>query len=166
MSDFQLGLVFTMLFRMVMAEASYQRAKRTKESVRFPPSVPIRLLFRLGIPFFLYALFKAQGESNTTFNYTVYAISTVAAVAAFFFLEPPEIRIDRSGITQSGLFGLRKRSLAWDGLAASYTPQLQEVILIGNDGATITHTQYHVGQSELVHELRSRKVFFHGDKII
>jgi hypothetical protein len=166
MSDFQLGLVFTMMLRMVIAEASYQRAKRTKESIRFPPSIPIRLAVRIGIPFLLYAFLKAQDEPGPMFTRIVFWVCSIAAVAAFFFAEPPEIRIDRSGITQAGFLGLRKRQLAWEGLAVSYIPQLQQITLIGNDGATITHTQYHVGQSELVHELRFRKVFFHGDKIM
>ena len=155
-----------MLLRMVVAEGSYRRAKRKKDSILFPPSVPVRFAIRLGMPFLVYAFFRAEGESTTRFDHVVFGAGILAALVAFLFLEPPEIRIGPTGITQRGLFGFRKRQIGWEGMAVSYVPALQEVTVIGNDGTTITHTEYHIGQEEFVYALRSRKVFFHGDKII
>jgi hypothetical protein len=82
-----------------------------------------------------------------------------------FFSGPREIKISQAGVTQKSYFGFRVTRIPWEGMAASHLPEIQELLVVGRDGTTITHTQYHVAQNEFANELRFRGVFFHGDKV-
>lgn len=44
------------------------------------------------------------------------------------------------------------------GAAASHPRGLRQVLVVGGDGTTITHSQHHVGQSEFLQELEQHQV--------
>jgi hypothetical protein len=73
---------------------------------------------------------------------------------SMLFVGPGEIRLNADGIVQRGLFWSRPRKIAWVGLAVNYNPALKQVLLIGIDGTTVTHGEYHVDQLGFVRELR------------
>ena len=82
------------------------------------------------------------------------------------FSGPREITVGPQGITQRGRFWFRPRKIAWEGVAVSYIPARNSVMVIGSDGTTVTHCEYHVAQLEFVGALRRHGAFFHGDKVI
>jgi hypothetical protein len=52
----------------------------------------------------------------------------------------------------------------WERAAARYTAGLREVLVIGENGTSITHSQCHVGQEQLLLELKPHQVFLQGVK--
>ena len=82
------------------------------------------------------------------------------------FTGPREIIVSPEGIIQRGRFWFRPCKIAWEGVAVSHSPARNTVMVIGNDGTTITHCEYHVAQMEFIAELRRHGAFFHGDRII
>lgn len=151
------SVITLLLIRAVSAEALYQRAKRIRDGYRCPAGLFLRILFRLGAPGFLWVLFVEAVPPRDTYEWWLQWVGVALAVT-IPFLEPREIRTGPTGVTQRGPLGFGTRRVAWEGAAASYTRELHEVMLVGTNGATITHTRYHVGQDEFIDELRRRRV--------
>jgi hypothetical protein len=76
--------------------------------------------------------------------------------------EPSEIVTCPEGIKQKKYLGLRTKLIPWERAAARYTQGLREVLVVGPNGISITHTQYHVGQQRFIFELQRRKVSLQG----
>jgi hypothetical protein len=55
--------------------------------------------------------------------------------------------------------GLRTRTIVWNGAAASHHCGLREVLVVGETGTTITHSQYHVSQNEFLLKLEQHHVY-------
>ncbi|MBS1854834.1 MAG: hypothetical protein JST11_05680 [Acidobacteria bacterium] len=146
-----------LLVRFVALEAVFQRARRTASVVRFPVGIGMRVLFRLGGPFLLFVSYKMAQEASTTFDYVAAALVAVLGVGCLI-AEPGEITATPNGLVQTSLLGLKRRTIHWPGSAASHPRGLREVLVVGEDGTTITHSQYHVGQSEFLHELKQHHV--------
>ena len=72
--------------------------------------------------------------------------------------EPGEIVASPNGLIQKSLLGLNKRAIPWSGAAASNPRGLRQVLVVGDDGTSITHSQYHVGQAEFLRELEDHRV--------
>ena len=145
------------LVRFIALEAVFQRAKRTPFAVRFPVGIGLRVLFRLGGPFLLFVGYKMAGQAASRFDY-VTAVLVAAMGLACLLAEPGEIVAKSDGLVQTSLLGLKRRAVRWQGAAASHPRGLREVLVVGDDGTAITHTQYHVGQGEFMRELEQHRV--------
>jgi hypothetical protein len=146
-----------LLVRFVALEALFQRARRTASSVRFPVGIGLRILFRLGGPFLIVVGYKMLQQAANRFD-QVTAILVGAMGVGCLLGEPGEIIVTPGALIQASLLGLKRRTIPWDGAAASHQPGLRQVLVVGNNGTTITHSQHHVGQSEFLYELEQRKV--------
>ncbi len=65
----------------------------------------------------------------------------------------------REGLVQKSILGLRRRKIPWEGAVASHARGWTEVLVIGRDGTSITHSEYHVGQAEFLHQLEEHDVY-------
>jgi len=106
----------------------------------------------------LYVTYRVALEASETGEWWMPLISGILAVGTLMF-RPSDIKVGPQGVEEISLLGLRRRTVSWKGASASFIPGLREVLLIGSDGTTIRHSQYHVGQSEFLSELKSHKVF-------
>jgi hypothetical protein len=88
----------------------------------------------------------------------VTAVLVAAMGVGCLLSEPGEIIATPGGLIQRSLLGLKSRMVPWDGAAASRLRGLRQILVIGDDGTAITHSQYHVGQSEFLHELEQHQV--------
>lgn len=145
------------LVRFIALEAVFQRAKRTAPAVRFPVGIGLRVLFRLGGPFLLFVSYKMAQEASGRFDYAT-AVLVAAMGVGCLLAEPGEIIATPDGLVQKSLLGLKRRTIGWQGAVASHPAGLREVLVVGGDGTTITHSQYHVGQGEFLHELKQHRV--------
>ena len=145
------------LVRFIALETLFQRARRTASGVHFPVGVGLRILFRLGGPFLLFVSYKMTQEASARFDYVTAALVAVMGMGCLL-AEPGEIIATPDGLVQTSLLGLKRRTIRWEGAVASHTHGLREVLVVGGDGTTITHSQYHVGQGEFLHELEQRRI--------
>lgn len=146
------------LVRFIAAEAAFQRAKRTAAGLRFPVGVGLRILFRLGGPFLIFVGYKMTQQASNQFDW-VMALLVAGMGLGCILGEPGEIEVTPRALIQRSLLGLKKRMIQWEGAAASYPAVLRQVLVVGADGTNITHSQYHVGQSEFLYELQRHKVY-------
>jgi hypothetical protein len=154
-------LVALLLVRFVATEAVYQRAKWKGASLSFPAGLGLRIIVGLGIPFFLYATYETAMLARQNGEWWLPGLFAVFALGLVSYM-PPEIRVNKMGIAAITLFGLRKRSLGWEGASAGYSAGRHEVLVIGADGTCITHSQYHVGQAQFLGELERHHVPIQG----
>jgi len=147
-----------LLVRFIAMEAVFQRARRSGAGLRFPVGFVLRLVCRLGGPCLLFAGYQVALGAVSGFDWLVVALSWVMALGCVF-AEPGEIETAPDALIQTSLVGLRKRRIPCEGAAARYVAGLREVLVVGSDGTAITHSQYHVGQSEFLNQLRLHKVF-------
>lgn len=145
------------LVRFVAAEASYQRAQRIGSGYRFPVGVGLRITYRLGGPFLIFVGFKMAQQASGRFDWSTSGLVALLGLGCLL-AEPGEIVASSSGVTQKTLLGIRSKHISWEGAAARFVPDLREVLIIGHDGTAITHSQHHVGQSQLVFELEKHGV--------
>ena len=145
------------LVRFVALEAVFQRAKHTASSIRFPVGIGLRILFRLGGPFLILVGYKMMHQSVNRFD-QVTAILVAAMGIGCILGEPGEIIATPGALIQRSLLGLKSRRIPWGGAAASHPRGLRQILVVGGDGTTITHSQYHVGKSEFLHELEQHQV--------
>ena len=150
------------LVRFIADEASFQRAKRSGSGFRFPVGIGLRITFRLGGPFLILAGYMMRRQSSTTFSAIVAVASALMGLACLLG-EPGEILTSPLGVKQKVYLGLRSRLIPWDQAAARYVPGLREVVVVGRNGISITHSKYHVGQEQFLQELKRYRVFFQGD---
>lgn len=146
------------LVRFIAAEAVFQRAKRTANGLRFPVGIGLRILFRLGGPFLIFVGYKMTQEASNNFDWIMALLVAVMGLGCLIG-EPGEIEVTANAVVQKSLLGLKKRTIRWEGAAASYPAALRQVLVVGADGTNITHTQYHVGQSEFLYQLQQHKVY-------
>ena len=158
LNDFFVLAFAVFLVRFVAVEASYQRAKRTASGVRYPVGIGLRIGLRAGGPFLIFVAYKTSQEAATVFDWVVVAAVAFLGFAAIFS-EPGEIVTKPGGLSQKTWLGLRSRNIPWEGAAARHVPGLRELLIIGNDGTAITHSQYHVGQEQLLTEIERHGVF-------
>jgi hypothetical protein len=145
------------LVRFIASEAVFQRAKRTALSVHFPVGIGLRILFRLGGPFLILVGYKMTQQAASHFDQAT-AVLVAAMGIGCLLGEPGEIVATPRGLVQKSLLGLWRRTIPWRAASASHPRGLREVLVIGSDGTIITHTQYHVGQGEFLHELEQHQV--------
>lgn len=151
-------LAFAIFFvRFIAAEASYQRARRTGHEYHFPVGVGLRILFRLGGPFLIFVGFKMGQQAATSFDGITSGLVAAMGVACLL-VEPDEIVTTPNGVIQTRLFGLRSRHIPWHEAAARSVPSLREILIVGRDGTEITHSQYHVGQDQMLFEIEKHGV--------
>lgn len=151
------------LLRFVQREASYRRAKQDHGFLRFPVGIGLRGTLRVGGPFAVFIAARMAEEATNGFAWAVIIIIALSGLA-LVALEPGEIRMTPSGLTQTSWIGLSRRTIPWIGAGATYTAATREVLVVGSDGTQITHTPYHVGQSQLLFELLRNNVPIIGDK--
>jgi len=162
MSDTAIAIFVSLLMvRFIAMEAIYQRARRTGSGLRFPVGIGLRILLRVGGPIGIYTGYKMLGESATGFD-TVVAIAVALLGSSCILVEPGEITTGPEGIKQKKCLGLQTRFVPWERAAARYVSGLREVLVIGRNGTFITHSQYHVGQEQFLHELTRHAVFLQG----
>jgi hypothetical protein len=147
-----------LLIRFVTLEARYRTAKRVSNGTVFPVGIGLRIVFRCGGPFLIFVAYKMTHEAANAFDWAM-ALLVAGLGFASFLLEPGEIRIGNAGLTQRSILGLKTRVVSWSGSVASVPRGGRDVLVIGTDGTTITHSQYHVAQSQFVHELKTHGVF-------
>ena len=145
------------LVRFVALEAVFQNAAYAS-SVRFPVGIGLRILFRVGGPFLIFVGCKMLQQSHNRFD-QVTAILVAAMGIGCLLGEPGEIVATPGALIQRSLLGLKRRTIPWGRAAASHPRGLRRVLVVGADGATITHSQYHVGQREFLHELQQHQVY-------
>ena len=146
------------LVRFIAAEGIYQRAVRTRCGLQFPVGIGLRLTLRVGGPFLLFVSYKMTQQVNSTFDWVsafLVALMGMACIVA----EPGQITVSPSGLSQTSMLGLLKRTITWDGASARSPNGLRQVLVIGSDGRTITHSQYHVGQGEFIAQLKRHGVY-------
>ena len=145
------------LVRFIATESRFQRARRTPTSVRFPVGLGLRLICRLGGPFLILVGYKMLERADNRFDQG--SALLVAAIGMGCLVgEPGEIIVSEDELNQRSLLGLKRRTIRWGTAVARHTQALREVLVIGRDGTTITHSQYHVGQSDFLHELKRHQV--------
>lgn len=150
-------LVALLLVRFVANEARFQRARQKGDILRFPPGIGLRITLGAGGPFLLYVTYQVALLAQQTGEWWLPILSGLIALGAVVFM-PSEIQVTQQGVEERGLLGLRKKRVPWEGAAASHVPGLRQVLVIGKDGTTITHSQYHVGQDEFVTQLHRHNV--------
>lgn len=149
------------LARFVAVEASYQAAKRTESGFRYPVGIGMRIAFRVGGPLMMFAGYKIAGQASAGIDF--FLASVVALIGLGCVLgEPGEIATSEGGLHQKRFLGIKKQRIPWTGAAARYVPEQRQVFVIGEDGTTITHSQYHVGQQQLIRQLEKHGVFVQG----
>jgi hypothetical protein len=162
MSDTFLEIFLSLLMvRFVAWEAIYQNAKWNKSGLHFPVGIVLRIMLRFGGPFLVFVAYKVLKEGITIFS-TIIAIAIALMGLGCILGEPGEIVTCPEGIKQKKYLGLRTKLIPWERAAARYTQGLNEVLVVGRDGASMTHTQYHVGQQRFISELQRHKVFLQG----
>jgi hypothetical protein len=149
------------LVRFIADEAAFQKAKRTGSGFRFPVGIGLRIVFRLGGPFLIFAGYMVQRQSSGNLAWMLAALSALMGFACIFG-EPGEIVTSPRGIKQKNYLGLKNRVISWERAAARYVPAMREVLVIGRDGIAITHSRYHVGQDQFIQELKRHQVFMQG----
>lgn len=150
-------LAAVLLVRFVALEALYQRARRVGDELRFPAGATLRIILGIGVPLCLYGAYEASLIARETGEWWLPAICLTFVVLAIIG-DPGEIRARPNGIELVRLLGLRRKHVRWEGAAARHTPGLREVLVVGGDGISITHTQYHVGQDQFLFELNRHGV--------
>ena len=154
-------IVFSLLVgRFIAAEASYQWAKRTRSGLRYPVGVGLRVLLRAGGPMMIFAGYKVSEHAVTAFSWLLVVFCVFLGVGSVLG-EPGEISTTSEGIAQKTCLGYRTKKIPWKGLAAQHDSVLREVLVIGHDGTSITHSQHHVGVEQLLRELRKHGAFVH-----
>jgi hypothetical protein len=165
MSDTLITIVASILMvRFVAMEASYQRAKWIGSGLRFPVGIMLRILLRCGGAIGIYAGYRVFKESATGGS-SIAAILGVLLGIACILGEPGEISTSPGGIKQKRFLGLKIKMIPWERAVASCmsSPErIHEILVIGGNGTTITHTQYHVAQKEFLRELQRYNVFIQG----
>jgi hypothetical protein len=151
------------LARFVAVEASYQAAKRTEAGFRYPVGIGMRIAFRVGGPLLMFAGYKIAGQASTRIDWFLAAAVALMGLGCILG-EPGEIATSQTGLIQRTYLGLKRRRVAWAGAAARYVPEQRQVFVIGEDGTAITHSQYHVGQQQLIRQLEKHGVFVQGLK--
>lgn len=146
------------LVRFIASEAVFQRAKRVGSSTHFPVGLGLRILFRVGGPFLIFVAYKMTEQASGLFDSTIAILVAVMGLGCLF-AEPGEIISTPMGLVQKSLLGLRTRTIVWNGAAASHPRGLREVLVVGETGTTITHSQYHVGQNEFLLKLEQHHVY-------
>ena len=145
------------LVRFIAEEAVLQRGKQTLSGFQFPVGIGLRILFRAGGPLMIFVGYKMLEQARNSFDQVMAVVVALGGLGCILG-EPGEIVVTRDGVVQRSLLGLKRRLISWDGAAVSYIPQLRDVLIIGRDGTSITHSKYHVGQQQLLHELERRGV--------
>lgn len=145
------------LVRFIAAEAIFQHGKQTVSGYRFPVGMGLRILFRAGGPLMIFVGYKMLGQARNGFDQAMAVVVALGGIGCVLG-EPGEILVTQDSLVQQSMLGLRKRSISWAGAVVSFVPQLREVSIIGSDGTSITHSKYHVGQQQLLHELERHGV--------
>jgi hypothetical protein len=145
------------LIRFIAFEAVFQHSKRTGSLSYFPVGIGLRVTFRLGGPFLILVAYKMAQQSLSRFD-QITAILVAAMGIGCLLGEPGEIVASPAGLIQKSLLGLNKRTIPWSGATASHPRALRQVLVVGGDGTTITHSQYHVGQAEFLRELKEHRI--------
>lgn len=149
------------MVRFIAMEAIYQRAKRTKSGYRFSVGIGLRIMLRVGGPFTVFLAYKLM-EGGVTKARVVMSIVIVLLGIIFLLGEPGEIITGPEGIKLKRYLGLQTKFLPWERAAARYIPGLQEVLVVGKNGISITHTQYHIGKQQFLNELQHHHVALRG----
>jgi len=150
-------LAAVLLIRFVASEALYQKARQVGEEMRFPAGVILRGTLGFGLPMGIYGVYKASANVRESGEWWL-AVIFVVLVMLGVFSDPGEIRLTANGIRLLRLLGLRRKYIPWEGATASYDPGRREVLVVGPDGRSIMHSQYHVGQDQFLHELKRHGV--------
>ena len=153
-----------LLVRFIAAEAVRQRALPTKDGLRFPPSIGVRVTLRVGGPLALYTAYKMCQLASSTFD-CIAALAVALLGCGCVFGEPGQITVSQRGIVQSSVLGLVRKEIEWHNAAASASPGLGEVRVVGDDSLTITHSKYHAGQGEFISQLLQHGVSVQGQEI-
>lgn len=151
-------LAAILLVRFVGLEASYQRARQLGSEWRFPVGATFRFILGVGPPLSLYGCYEAYLLADETSEWWFLPIC-LGLTALFIFGDPGEIRASAKGIELVRWLGLKRTRIQWEGAAAGHIPGLREVLVVGADGSTITHSQYHVGQDQFLFELKRHGVY-------
>lgn len=146
------------LVRFIAEEAAFQRARRTAAGARFPVGIGLRILFRPGGPFLILVGYKMTQQASNNFDWVMAFLVALMGLGCILG-EPGEIEATPNALIQRSLLGLKKRIIPWEGAAASYPVALRQVLVVGANGTNITHSQYHVGQSEFLYQLQRHKVY-------
>jgi hypothetical protein len=125
--------------------------------MRFPIGIGLRVGLRLGGPFILFLAYKMAEVATNTFDMVAAGLICAMGVASVVG-EPGEIQTTPSGLVQRSMLGLVVRKVAWDGAGALAPSGGQEVLVVGRDGKTITHSQHHVGRLEFIIQLERHGV--------
>jgi hypothetical protein len=88
--------------------------------------------------------YRMLQQALTVFDRTTAILVAMMGIGCLLG-EPGEIITTPAGVTQRSLLGLRRRTIERSGAAASHPQGLREILVVGGDGTTITHSQYHVG---------------------
>ena len=151
------------LARFVAVEASYQTAKKAGAGFRYPVGIGMRVAFRVGGPVILFAAYKVAAQASTRIDWFLVLMGALMGLGCILG-EPGEIATSQTGLIQKRFLGLKKQLIPWAGAAARYVPEQRQVFVIGEDGTAITHSQYHVGQHQLIRQLEKHGVFVQGQK--
>mgnify|MGYP000953991317 CR=1 FL=1 len=152
--------IFAIFFaiRYLASEAQYQRAKRKDNVWYFPAGIALRLIHGLGIPLLVYTSYRVYtlpDESGGWFLPVILIFTCAAGVIGF----PSTITIDDNGIHQVRVLGFGRKTIYWKGARVGYSSTGREALVVGSNGTTILHTQYHVGQRQFIALLTHRGVF-------
>jgi hypothetical protein len=153
-----------LMVRFVAMEALYQRAKRTKSGLRFPVGIGIRIMLRVGGPFLFFVAYKILEHGVTKATPFIAILIAVMGLACILG-EPGEITTGPEGIKQRKMLGLQRKLVPWERAAGSCVrseQRIYEILVIGRNGVSIAHSQYHVGQDTFLLELQRHKVFLQG----
>jgi hypothetical protein len=165
MSDTSLEIFISLLMvRFVASEAVYRKAKWTKTGLHFPVGIVLRTMFRFGGPFLVFVAYKVMEEDVTRAG-KVFPIIIALMGVGCILVEPGEIIACPEGIKYKKYLGLQTKLIPWERAAARCVRSsegIQEILLIGRNGVSFSHSQYHVGQERFLMELQRRNVFIQG----
>ena len=115
----------------------------------------------MGGPVLVFAGYKVSAQAVTPIDWFLVG-ACVLMGAGCILCEPCEIASRPQGLRERRFPGIKKKLVPWAGASARYISGQHEVLIIGEDGTAITHSQYHVGQQQLIHQLEEHRVFVQG----
>lgn len=159
MMDYLLAIsILAFLIRVSVSGSGRGRAQCSGGRLYFPPGRGIRIHLGLNGMGALYIAYRLLVDPETSGEWHLPALSLGFAVW-MVFIRPAELSTDESGIRSSYLFGLKRKRIRWRGASARFSPSLGEILVVGADGTTITHTEHHVGRTEFLYQLEKHGVW-------
>lgn len=148
--------------RFVASEALFERSTAKKGKIVFSPVFGVRWLLGIAIPGGLFVASRIVETEGLSQNWFIVSFCVALSISAFVLM-PGTLTITAAAVTEKKWFGLRQTSIPWANVEYVFKdPAERSITVAGNDGTTITHTQYHVDPDSFKDALKQYCPKFHA----